>query len=171
MYNFHPGSSLGSTDIKSSLKLVSESINLAHKQTKQIITVLENTAGQGSTVGNTLEHLRDIIEGVEDKNRVGICLDTCHLFAAGYDLRTKKKFDQFFDSFDKIVGLSYLKAFHINDSKSELNSRLDRHENIGKGFIGLECFRLLMNDSRFHNIPVFFFKKNEILSQTFLIIF
>jgi len=168
LYNFHPGSCLGS-DIKSSIKLVSDSINLAHQKTRQIITVIENTAGQGNTLGYSLEQLKDILMGVKDQSRVGICLDTCHLFAAGYDLRTKSKYEQFFQTFEKMIGFQYLKAFHLNDSKGELNSNLDRHENIGKGQIGMECFRLIMNDPRLQNIPVPIFNSFRIFSVDFVV--
>ena len=152
--NFHPGSHLGKISEKESLKRVAESINLALSKTKNVTAVIENTAGQGNNIGFKFEHLAEIIANVNDKSRVGVCLDTCHTFAAGYDLRTEKEFTQTFAEFDKIVGFKYLKAMHINDSKKELGSRVDRHESIGKGFIGLDAFKFLMNDNRFDDIPL-----------------
>ena len=118
------------------------------------MAVLENTAGQGSNLGYKFEHLKYIIDKVEDKSRVGVCIDTCHAFTAGYNLKTPEGFSATFSSFDKIVGFNYLRGMHINDSKKELATRVDRHENIGKGFMGEEVFRMLMNDDRFDNIPL-----------------
>ncbi len=152
--NFHPGSQLGKIPEKESLKKVAESINMAISQTKNVVAVTENTAGQGNNIGFRFEHLAEIIADVNDKSRVGVCIDTCHTFASGYDLRTEEAFVKTFAEFEKIVGFEYLKAMHINDSKKGLGSRVDRHESIGKGFIGLDAFRFLMNDSRFNNIPL-----------------
>jgi deoxyribonuclease-4 len=154
MYNFHPGSHLHKIPESDCIQRVSESINVQHQISKNVILVIENTAGQGTNIGHRFEHLAQIIENVEDKTRVGVCIDTCHTFAAGYDLRTRENCDETFSQFDEIVGINYLKAFHINDSKSEKGSRKDRHENIGEGYIGLECFRYLVNDLRFRNIPM-----------------
>jgi deoxyribonuclease-4 len=123
-------------------------------RTKEVILVLENTAGQGSNVGYRFEHLAEIIEMVEDKKRVGVCLDTCHMFAAGYDIRTESAYLKTMEEFDSVIGFKYLKGMHLNDAKSTLGSRVDRHESIGKGNIGLEAFRLIMNDPRFDNIPL-----------------
>lgn len=152
--NFHPGSHLNQVDIATCLKTIAESINIALEQTKGVIAVIENTAGQGSNVGNQFEELKAIIDLVEDKSRVGVCIDTCHAFTAGYDLRTEEGFEATFNHFDKVVGFKYLKGMHINDSKKELATRVDRHESIGKGFIGFNLFETIMNDSRFDNIPL-----------------
>ncbi len=154
MLNFHPGSSLGKISPEKCLKLIAESINIALNKTKNVTAVIENTAGQGNNVGYTFEHISEIISMVEDKTRVGVCLDTCHSFAAGYDLSTKKNYEQTFREFDKIVGLQYLRGMHLNDSKKDLGSRIDRHEQIGKGKIGLEAFKMIMNDDRLDNIPM-----------------
>ena len=118
------------------------------------MTVLENTAGGGSSIGWRFEHLRGIIDQVTDQSRVGVCLDTCHMFAAGYDLRTGAGFEQVMREFDEVVGLKYLRAMHVNDSKADLGSKRDRHENIGRGLIGLDCFKFLMNSPIFDGIPL-----------------
>jgi len=154
LLNFHPGSHLGAGDDEG-IKKICESLNVAHDATKgfAVKSVLETTAGQGSNVGYRFEHLRAIIDGVEKPERMAVCIDTCHIFAAGYDIATEKGFEETFDEFDNIIGLERLAAFHLNDSKKGLGSRVDRHEHIGKGAIGLEGFRLLMNDERFTRIP------------------
>jgi deoxyribonuclease-4 len=154
LLNFHPGSHLGAGDGEG-IKKICESLNVAHDATKgfAVKSVLETTAGQGSNVGYRFEHLRAIIDGVEKPERMAVCIDTCHIFAAGYDIATEKGFEETFDEFDNIIGLARLAAFHLNDSKKGLGSRVDRHEHIGKGAIGLEGFRLLMNDERFTRIP------------------
>ncbi len=152
--NFHPGSHLGKCSESECIALIAESINLTLSETKGVIAVIENTAGQGTNMGYRFEHLAGIIEQVKDKTRVGICIDTCHTFAAGYDLRTEKAFRATFEEFDKVVGLNRLKGMHINDSKKELGSRVDRHECLGKGFIGIDCFKLLMEDEQFNGIPL-----------------
>jgi deoxyribonuclease-4 len=152
--NFHPGSHLKMISEEESLSKIAESINLVLNKTKGVTAVIENTAGQGSNLGHKFEHLRYIIDKVEDKSRVGVCIDTCHAFTAGYNLKTPEGFSDTFNSFYKIVGFSYLRGMHINDSKKELATRVDRHENIGKGFLGEDVFRMLMNDSRFDNIPL-----------------
>ena len=154
MLNFHPGSNLGKISPEKCLKLIAESINIALNKTKNVTAVIENTAGQGNNVGYTFEHISEIISMVEDKTRVGVCLDTCHCFAAGYDLSTKEDYEQTFREFDKIIGLQYLRGMHLNDSKKDLGSRIDRHEQIGKGKIGLEAFKMIMNDDRLDNIPM-----------------
>ena len=112
-------------------------------------TVIENTAGQGTNVGFAFAQIAEIIDQVEDKSRVGVCIDTCHAYTAGYDIRTLKGFNSMFEEFDKIVGLKYLRGIHLNDSKKELNSHVDRHDNIGKGLLGMEIFNVLMNDHTF----------------------
>ncbi|WP_456341462.1 deoxyribonuclease IV [Thermovibrio sp.] len=152
--NFHPGSSLGKVSEEECLKIVADSLNEALSRTKGVILVIENTAGQGSSVGYRFEHIARIIELVEDKSRIGVCLDTCHLFAAGYDIRTQEAYEKTMKEFDEIVGFKYLKGMHLNDAKSELGSRVDRHHSIGKGNIGLEAFRFIMNDERLNGIPL-----------------
>jgi deoxyribonuclease-4 len=154
LLNFHPGSHLNKISEDECLKRVAESVNIALAKTKGVTAVIENTAGQGSNVGYRFEHLARMIELVDDKGRVGVCVDTCHTFASGYDLRTAEACEKTFAEFEKVVGFKYLKAMHINDSKKELGSRVDRHDSLGVGFIGLECFRYLMRDSRFENIPL-----------------
>ncbi len=152
--NFHPGAHLGQGE-KDGIKIIAESINIAHDQTPdfKVKSMLETTAGQGTNIGYKFEQIREIIDQVENKKRLAVCIDTCHVFASGYDIRTEKTYAKTFDEFRTIIGFKYLKAFHVNDSKKELGSRVDRHEHIGKGFIGLNGFRLLMNDKRFKNIP------------------
>lgn len=152
-YNLHPGSDTKNLG-PGALKLISENINKAIKEVPNVVVLLENMAGQGNVCGRTFEELRDIIDRVDDKTRVGVTLDTCHLFGGGYDIRTAEKFDKVMNKFKEIVGLEYLKAMHLNDSKAELNSRKDRHEQIGKGKIGVEAFKYLMNSDYFENIPM-----------------
>ncbi|MEN8169129.1 MAG: deoxyribonuclease IV [Pseudomonadota bacterium] len=154
LLNFHPGAHLNKHSEEASLDTVAESINWTLEQTNDVVAVIENTAGQGTTLGHRFEHLAHIIDKVEDKSRVGVCLDTCHTFTAGYDMRTIEACDETFEQFERIVGFNYLRAMHLNDSKPELGSRVDRHESLGKGKLGLECFRYLMNDARFDNIPM-----------------
>ena len=152
LLNFHPGSHLNKITVEECLDRVAESINIALGQTSGVTAVIENTAGQGSNIGNRFEHLRYIIDRVDDKSRVGVCIDTCHAFAAGYDLADH--YDETFNEFDNIVGFSYLRAFHLNDSKKPLGSRVDRHESKGKGCIGIDFFKRLMADPRFDNMPL-----------------
>lgn len=154
LLNFHPGSHLKKIPEEQSLSLVAESINWALNQTSDVIAVIENTAGQGSNLGHRFEHLAAIIDQVEDKTRVGVCLDTCHTFTAGYDLRTQQACDKTFEAFEQIVGFKYLRGIHLNDSKPDLGARVDRHESLGKGKIGWEAFNYIMNDSRFDEIPM-----------------
>ncbi|KAM0486771.1 hypothetical protein ACHAPX_000034 [Trichoderma viride] len=153
LYNFHPGSTGGDTKA-AAIKRITTQLNKAHKATKTVITVLENMAGSGNVVGSTWEDLRDIIALVEDKSRVGVCIDTCHAFAAGYDLRTPETFKKTVNSFNEIVGANYLKAFHLNDSKAPFNSNRDLHANIGTGFLGLRAFHSLMNHAEFQDKPM-----------------
>ncbi len=154
MLNFHPGSHLKKIEEDACLKRIAESINIALDKTKGVSAVIENTAGQGTNMGFRFEHLATIIENVEDKKRVGVCLDTCHTFTAGYDLRTKKAFKATMDEFEKVVGFKYLSGMHLNDSKPDLGARVDRHQSIGKGKLGVEPFRFIMNDKRFDEIPM-----------------
>jgi deoxyribonuclease IV len=152
--NFHPGAHVGRGE-EDGVKLVAESLNVIHEQTKgyRVLSVIESTAGQGTSLGYRFEQIRSIIDAVDDKTRLAVCLDTCHVFAAGYDIGSERGYEQTFTDFDDIIGLKNLVAFHINDSKRELGSRVDRHEHIGKGRIGLAGFRLLMNDERFRRVP------------------
>lgn len=152
--NFHPGSHLKAISEEASLELIAESINMALERTQGVTAVIENTAGQGSNLGYKFEHLAYIIDRVEDKGRVGVCIDTCHSFAAGYDLRTREACERSFAEFDRIVGFKYLRGMHLNDAMRPLGSRVDRHSPLGAGEIGLECFRYIASDSRFDNIPL-----------------
>jgi len=152
--NFHPGSHLKKMDEAACIARIAESINLAHQEVPGVCAVIENTAGQGTNLGYRFEHLRDIIDGVEDKDRVGVCLDTCHAFTSGYDLRTAEACDDTFARFGEVVGFSSLMGMHLNDSKPELGKRVDRHASLGKGMLGLEVFRYIMNDARFEEIPM-----------------
>jgi len=152
--NFHPGSHLNKIEIDECLKRIGESINIAIKESKNVCMVIENTAGQGSNLGHNFEQLAKIVELVDDKSRVGVCLDTCHLFVSGYDLRDRDAYEDTFAMFDKIVGIGYLKGMHLNDSKPKLGSRVDRHHSLGAGEIGLDAFRFIMNDPRMEEIPL-----------------
>lgn len=154
LLNFHPGSHLKKISEEASLDIVAESINIALDKTEGVTAVIENTAGQGSNLGYKFEHLAHIIDKVEDKSRVGVCLDTCHTFTAGYDLRTREAYDATMAEFDKIVGAKYLRGMHLNDSKPDLGSRVDRHDSLGKGKLGLDPFRFIMNDPRMEEIPM-----------------
>lgn len=152
LLNFHPGSFLKKISIDDCLDRIAESINIALNQTKGVTAVIENTAGQGTNLGYTFEQLAHIIDKVEDKSRVGVCLDTCHTFTAGYDL--VNKYDEVFNDFGNTVGFNYLRGIHLNDSKKEVGTKVDRHDSIGKGFIGSDFFVKMMNDSRFDNMPI-----------------
>lgn len=152
---FHPGSHTGAGE-KYALDMISNSLNWSHRETKgsEVITLLEIAAGQGSNVGYNFEQLMEMIENVKEQSRVGICMDTAHMFAAGYDIRTKAAYEATWKEFEKVIGLKWLKAFHINDSKTEFGSKVDRHENLGQGMIGLDAFEILFNDERFDGIPM-----------------
>ncbi|HBH36297.1 MAG TPA: deoxyribonuclease IV [Gammaproteobacteria bacterium] len=154
LLNFHPGSTLKQISEEESIARVAESINLALQQTADVTAVIETTAGQGTNLGHRFEQLAAIIEQVDDKQRVGACIDTCHIFTAGYDLRTTDACEQTFAEFDEIVGFRYLRGMHLNDSKPDLGARVDRHESLGIGKIGWEAFRYIMNDPRFDDIPM-----------------
>ena len=152
--NFHPGSHLREISEEECLNNIAESMNKVLDKTSGVKLVLENTAGQGSNLGYKFEHLAYIIDKVEDKSRVGVCIDTCHMFTAGYDIRTKEAYDKTWDEFEKIVGFKYLSGMHINDSKPELGSRVDRHDSLGEGKIGWDCFKFIANDPRMNDIPL-----------------
>ena len=152
--NFHPGSHLQKITEEESLDRIAESINIALDKTRGVTAVIENTAGQGSNLGFRFEHLRYLIDRVEDKSRVGVCIDTCHAFAAGYDLRTAEACDATFAELDRVVGFGYLKGMHLNDAMKILGSRVDRHMPLGEGMIGMECFRYIARDKRFDGIPL-----------------
>lgn len=154
LLNFHPGSHLNEINEDDCLLRIAESINWALQKTTSVKAVIENTAGQGTNLGYRFEQLARIIEHVEDKARVGVCIDTCHTFSSGYDLRTIQACEETFTAFADIVGFEFLSAMHINDSKAALSSRVDRHASLGAGEIGWDCFKYIMQDSRFDNIPL-----------------
>ncbi|HBY4817634.1 TPA: deoxyribonuclease IV [Klebsiella pneumoniae] len=154
LLNFHPGSHLQQIPEEECLARIAESINIALAKTEGVTAVIENTAGQGSNLGFKFEHLAAIIDGVEDKSRVGVCIDTCHAFAAGYDLRSAEACEKTFAAFERIVGFQYLRGMHLNDAKSAFGSRVDRHHSLGEGNIGHDCFSWIMQDSRFDGIPL-----------------
>jgi deoxyribonuclease-4 len=152
--NFHPGSHLKKISEEQCLDFISESLNKAIDETENCIFVIETTAGQGSNLGYKFEHLAFIIDKVKDKERIGVCIDTAHIFAAGYDIRTKETYEETMKKFDETVGFKYLKGMHINDSKAKFASRVDRHHSLGKGEIGLDAFKFIMRDKRIDNIPL-----------------
>ena len=152
--NFHPGSHLGQITIEECLRRVAESINLTLAATRGVTAVIENTAGQGSNVGFAFEHLAAIIERVEDKSRVGVCIDTCHAFAAGYDLGSEAACDRTFDELERVVGFGYLRGMHLNDAMKPLGSRVDRHQSLGEGTLGMTVFRYIARDKRFDDMPL-----------------
>ncbi len=154
LLNFHPGSHLNQHSIDECLATIAESINIALDKTKGVSAIIENTAGQGTNLGHTFEQIAQIIDQVEDKSRVGVCIDSCHSYSAGYDLKTEAGYAETFRQFDEIIGANYLKAIHLNDTKKEFGSRVDRHDSIGKGFLGIDFFKRFMNDSRFNHIPI-----------------
>lgn len=152
MLNFHPGSHLNKISVEQCLDEIAANINLALSRTKGVTAVIENTAGQGSNVGNKLEEIRYIIDRIEDKSRVGVCIDTCHIYSAGYDI--VNDYEAVFSAVDNIIGREYLRAIHLNDTKKPLASRVDRHESIGLGLLGMDFFKRFMKDPRFDNIPI-----------------
>lgn len=154
MLNFHPGSHLNEIDEDACLDLISESINITLDKTEGVTAVLESTAGQGSNLGFRFEQLARIISGVDDKSRIGVCVDTCHSHSAGYDFVSEEGYRQAWKEFDDTIGAGYLRALHLNDNKRTLGSRIDRHEKIGEGSLGLGFFRRLMNDPRFDDMPL-----------------
>lgn len=171
--NFHPGSHLREISETECIRRISESINMALDKTVGVIAVIENTAGQGSNIGYRFEHIAEIIDGVEDKSRVGFCIDTCHAFASGYDVRPDTQADLFqteatgyesvMTAADKIIGLQYLKGMHLNDAKKPLGSKVDRHDSIGKGEIGIALFKAIMQDKRTDVIPLILETPDETL--------
>ncbi|MBF0220280.1 MAG: deoxyribonuclease IV [Gammaproteobacteria bacterium] len=154
LLNFHPGSHLNEISEEACLTLIADSLNRTLEQCEGVTAVIENTAGQGSNMGYRFEHLATIIGQIEDKSRIGVCLDTCHTFTAGYDLRDRTSCEATFTEFADVVGFHYLRAMHLNDSKPDLGSRVDRHHSIGHGKLGIEVFRYIMNDPRFEEIPM-----------------
>lgn len=159
--NFHPGSHLRLITPEECLKNIAESVNMALDKTKEVTAVIENTAGQGGHMGYEFEHLKFIIDHVEDKSRIGVCLDTCHTFTAGYDLIAPEGYKDTFKQFESIVGFNYLRGIHLNDSMKPLGSHVDRHDSIGKGFLGNDVFKRIMNDPRFDNLPIILETPNE----------
>ncbi|KAI0371429.1 AP endonuclease, partial [Pilatotrama ljubarskyi] len=162
LYNFHPGSTVGAGTLDESLSLIAECINRAHEETDSVVIVLENMAGSGNVIGSRFSELGDIIKQVRDKKRVGVCLDTCHMYAAGYDITTKEGWqylartdlDRTVEEFERDVGIQYLRGMHLNDSKAALGSKKDRHENIGLGRLGLATFARILADPRTRDIPL-----------------
>ena len=152
--NFHPGSHLKEISVDECLATIAHSINLALDKTQGVTAVIENTAGQGSNLGYTFEQIAQIIEQVEDKSRVGVCIDTCHSFAAGYDLSTEMGFTQVFEHFENVIGFKYLRGMHLNDATKPLASKVDRHSTLGNGVLGMVPFQMIMKDSRFDGIPL-----------------
>lgn len=152
--NFHPGSHLKKISETECLKRIAESLNRALDKTSTVKAVIENTAGQGSNLGFRFEHLAEIIDQVEDKSRVGVCIDTCHTFTSGYDISTEDGYNDVMEKFEEVIGFKYLMGVHLNDSKKALGTKVDRHDSLGVGFIGITPFDLMMKDSRFDNIPL-----------------
>jgi deoxyribonuclease-4 len=152
--NFHPGSHLTQISEKECLTLIAESINITLDKTSGVTAVIENTAGQGTNLGHTFGQIREIIDQTEDKDRVGVCIDTCHAWSAGYDLKNKESFDAVFKEFEDIIGFKFLRGMHFNDSKRDIASRVDRHESLGKGALGWDVYKFIMSDSRFDGIPL-----------------
>jgi deoxyribonuclease-4 len=161
--NLHPGSHLGKLKPKEAIQRVADAVNESLRRTEGVTVVLENTAGAGFTMGATFEDLAAMIKGIKDKKRAGVCLDTCHLFAAGFDLRLAKDYEAIFKAFEKVVGLDCLKGLHLNDSKGDLGSHRDRHESLGKGFLGWPLFERIMRDTRFDDIPLILETPDETL--------
>lgn len=154
LMNFHPGSHLNKISEEECLDQIAREVNLALSMTEGVTAVIENTAGQGTNLGWKFEHIARIIEGIDDKNRVGVCIDTCHTLAAGYDISTEMGYQFCFDEFERIVGFKYLRAIHLNDSKKGAGSHVDRHESLGLGMMGRDFFARFMNDPRFDEMPI-----------------
>jgi deoxyribonuclease IV len=154
MLNFHPGAHLGKITEGDCIKRIAESVNIALARTTGVTAVLETTAGQGTNLGWRFDHLAGIIDLIDDKSRIGVCIDTCHIHAAGYDIRTPEAYAQTMAEFEAVIGMIYLKGLHLNDAKTEFGSRVDRHATIGDGTIGLDAFRSVMNDERLNGLPM-----------------
>ena len=154
--NFHPGSHLKAVSEDECIGIIAASINSVFRDTEgsTVSAVIENTAGQGTNIGYRFEHLKKIIDLIDDKKRVGVCLDTCHTYSSGYDIKSESGFKKVMDEFERVVGFKYLKGMHLNDSKKDFSSRVDRHESLGNGTLGIDPFRFIMNDQRFDNIPL-----------------
>ena len=163
LLNFHPGSHLKKISETECLDRIAESINIAISKTDNVVAVIENTAGQGTNLGFSFAHLRHIIDRVDNKDRVGVCIDTCHAFAAGYNLADKYEFERIWDEFDQTVGFKYLRGMHLNDAMKPVGSRVDRHASIGSGCIGRKTFQWIMEDARFDNIPLILETPDELL--------
>lgn len=159
--NFHPGSHLNQISEDECLSIIAQSINISLEKSKGVTAVIENTAGQGTNLGFSFYQLKKIIDQVEDRSRVGVCIDTAHAYSAGYDLKTKAGFEKVFQEFDDVIGFEYLKGMHLNDSKKDFGSKVDRHDSLGKGTLGLEVFECIMNDDRFNGIPLILETPNE----------
>ncbi|MFO7751049.1 MAG: deoxyribonuclease IV [Desulfobacteraceae bacterium] len=152
--NFHPGSHLNKTGEEECIKTIAASLNLALAENSTVTPVIENTAGQGTNMGHQFEQIANIIAQVDDKTRIGVCIDTCHAFSAGYDLKSEEGFHQTWQQFDSLIGFQHLRGLHLNDSKKVFGSRVDRHESLGKGSLGMAVFQRIMEDHRFDNIPL-----------------
>lgn len=152
--NFHPGSHVNEISEEECLDKIAESLNWILDKSEGVTAVLENTAGQGSNLGYKFEHLAHIISKVEDKSRMGVCIDTCHTYSAGYDIATQEGYDKTWKEFDEIIGAHYLKGIHLNDDKRELGSHIDRHAPLGEGTLGKDFFKRFVNDPRFDNMPI-----------------
>ena len=154
LMNFHPGSHVNKISEEECLDQIAREVNLALSKTEGVTAVIENTAGQGTNLGWKFEHIARIIDGIDDKSRVGVCIDTCHTLAAGYDISTDMGYQFCFEEFERVVGFKYLRAIHLNDSKKGAGSHVDRHESLGLGMMGKEFFSRFMHDSRFDNMPI-----------------
>ena len=163
LLNFHPGSHLKKISEEECLNRIAESINIALSKTQGVTAVIENTAGQGTNLGFAFRHLKHIIDRVDDKSRIGVCIDTCHAFAAGYNLADKYEFERIWDEFDQTIGFKFLRGMHLNDATKPVGSRVDRHASIGSGCIGKETFRWIMEDPRFDNIPLLLETPDELI--------
>lgn len=163
LLNLHPGSHLKAIPESECLSYIAQGINSALAETENVVAVLENTAGQGSNLGYTFQQLAEIMEQIKDPSRVGVCIDTCHSFAAGYDLKSREGYEKTMEEFQMIIGFQYLRGMHLNDSKSVLGGKLDRHDSLGKGHLGMEVFRRIMQDERIQGIPLILETPDETL--------
>lgn len=154
LLNFHPGSHLNGISVEDCLDRIAAGINEAISKTQNVVAVIENTAGQGTNLGFALWQIAHIIRGINDKSRVGVCIDTCHAFAAGYDIASEKGYESFWEEFDREIGLSYLRGMHLNDATKPWGSHVDRHASLGTGCIGMETFQRIVQDKRTDNIPL-----------------